>query len=85
MFIVAPKGSTNPAILGEMPNLVSAVAMLVGLLGSGKTSKAGKLAHMLREQGTKPYMVPAAIYCPAAIAALAWARSMPKPGPRCCL
>jgi signal recognition particle subunit SRP54 len=44
--------------------------MLVGLQGSGKTTSAGKLAVMLRKQGRKPYLVPADVYRPAAIAQL---------------
>jgi signal recognition particle subunit SRP54 len=41
--------------------------MLVGLQGSGKTTTAGKLAVFLRNQGRKPYLVPADVYRPAAI------------------
>ncbi|MCP4721808.1 MAG: signal recognition particle protein [Desulfobacteraceae bacterium] len=41
--------------------------MLVGLQGSGKTTTAGKLAHYLRRQGRKPFLVPADVYRPAAI------------------
>ncbi|MDH4246917.1 MAG: signal recognition particle protein [Deltaproteobacteria bacterium] len=44
-----------------------AVVMLVGLQGSGKTTTAGKLARMLKEEGHKPYLVPADVYRPAAI------------------
>lgn len=43
------------------------VVMMVGLQGSGKTTSSGKLAHWLREQGKKPYFVPADVYRPAAI------------------
>jgi signal recognition particle subunit SRP54 len=43
------------------------VWMLVGLQGSGKTTHAGKLAHMLRRQGRKPMLVACDIYRPAAI------------------
>lgn len=41
--------------------------MLVGLQGSGKTTTAGKLAVFLRQEGRKPYLVPADVYRPAAI------------------
>ncbi len=41
--------------------------MLVGLQGSGKTTTSGKLAVHLRNQGHKPYLVPADVYRPAAI------------------
>jgi signal recognition particle subunit SRP54 len=41
--------------------------MLVGLQGSGKTTTSGKLAVHLRQQGHKPYLVPADVYRPAAI------------------
>ncbi len=41
--------------------------MLVGLQGSGKTTTAGKLAVFLRQQGRKPYLIPADVYRPAAI------------------
>jgi signal recognition particle subunit SRP54 len=41
--------------------------MLVGLQGSGKTTTAGKLAVNLRQQGRKPYLIPADVYRPAAI------------------
>lgn len=43
------------------------VVMMVGLQGSGKTTSAGKLAHMLKGKGRKPYLVPADVYRPAAI------------------
>ncbi len=41
--------------------------MLAGLQGSGKTTTAAKLARHLKEQGRKPFLVPADIYRPAAI------------------
>ena len=41
--------------------------MLVGLQGSGKTTTAGKLAQFLRKNGSRPYLVPADVYRPAAI------------------
>ncbi|MDD4731735.1 MAG: signal recognition particle protein [Desulfovibrio sp.] len=41
--------------------------MMVGLQGSGKTTSSGKIAVWLRNQGFKPYLVPADVYRPAAI------------------
>jgi signal recognition particle subunit SRP54 len=47
------------------------VLMLVGLNGSGKTTTTAKLARWLREErGRTPYLVPADVYRPAAIAQL---------------
>jgi len=46
---------------------IPAVAMLVGLQGSGKTSTAAKLAKLLGDEGKKVYLVPADVYRPAAI------------------
>ncbi len=43
------------------------VIMMTGLQGSGKTTSAAKIAKFLREQGRKPYLVPADVYRPAAI------------------
>ncbi|MBW1989313.1 MAG: signal recognition particle protein [Deltaproteobacteria bacterium] len=47
-----------------------AVVMLVGLQGSGKTTTAGKLAVYLRGQGKRPFLVPADVQRPAAVAQL---------------
>jgi signal recognition particle subunit SRP54 len=47
-----------------------AAVMLVGLQGSGKTTTAGKLAILLRKMGRRPFLVPADVYRPAAIAQL---------------
>ncbi len=44
-----------------------AVIMMAGLQGSGKTTTAAKLSLVLRQQGFKPYLVPADVYRPAAI------------------
>lgn len=44
--------------------------MLVGLQGSGKTTTAAKLALHLRREKFSPYLVPADVYRPAAIAQL---------------
>jgi signal recognition particle subunit SRP54 len=43
------------------------IVMLVGLQGAGKTTTAGKLAHLLKKQGKHPLLVAADIYRPAAI------------------
>src|SRR5450756_37965 len=43
------------------------VVMLVGLQGSGKTTTAAKLAMQLRKQGSRPLLVAADTYRPAAI------------------
>lgn len=48
---------------GVKPRLI----LLVGLQGSGKTTAAAKLAHMLRSQGERVMMVAADPYRPAAI------------------
>jgi signal recognition particle subunit SRP54 len=42
------------------------VLMLVGLQGSGKTTTAGKLARLLREQGQRPLLAAADLQRPAA-------------------
>ncbi len=41
--------------------------MMVGLQGSGKTTTAGKIARYLEKQGSKPMLVAADIYRPAAV------------------
>ncbi|EAX48702.1 signal recognition particle protein [Thermosinus carboxydivorans Nor1] len=43
------------------------VVMLVGLQGAGKTTTAGKLAHLLKKQNKRPLLVAADVYRPAAI------------------
>ena len=43
------------------------VIMLVGLQGQGKTTAAGKLARYLRKKGSRPFMVAADVYRPAAV------------------
>ncbi len=43
------------------------IIMLVGLQGAGKTTTAGKLAHMLIKQNKRPLLIAADIYRPAAI------------------
>ncbi len=48
---------------GKQPVII----MMAGLQGSGKTTTSGKLAHMLKAKGRKPYLIPADVYRPAAI------------------
>jgi len=43
------------------------VVMLVGLQGSGKTTTAVKLAHMLTKEGRRPYLISVDVYRPAAM------------------
>ena len=43
------------------------IVMLVGLQGAGKTTTAGKLAHLLKKQNKRPLLVAADVYRPAAI------------------
>ncbi len=50
-------------ISAEPPTLI----MLVGLQGSGKTTTAGKLAKMFKNEGKNPLLVAGDIYRPAAI------------------
>ncbi len=64
------------AILGREPGRLAsvtnlpAVALLVGLQGSGKTTTAGKLALQLKHLGQRPLLVAADTRRPAAIAQL---------------
>jgi signal recognition particle subunit SRP54 len=51
------------SISPEPPTLI----MLVGLQGSGKTTTAGKLAKMFKNEGKNPLLVAGDIYRPAAI------------------
>lgn len=55
--------TTGLNLSGKAPHII----MMVGLQGSGKTTSSGKLAHWLKSQGKKPYLVPADVYRPAAI------------------
>ncbi len=50
-------------LTGAPPNVI----MLVGLQGAGKTTTAAKLANYLRKQGSRPLMVAADMYRPAAV------------------
>ena len=63
--LVALLGGENSGLnlSGAAPHVI----MMAGLQGSGKTTSTGKLANYLREQGKKPYLVPADVYRPAAI------------------
>jgi len=61
-------------LLGEkneplnLKNAPPVIIMLVGLQGSGKTTSAGKLAKLLRDEFKRtPLLVPADVYRPAAI------------------
>jgi signal recognition particle subunit SRP54 len=57
----------EPASL-DLAGRPTAVIMLTGLNGSGKTTTTAKLARFLRaERGRSPYLVPADVYRPAAI------------------
>ncbi len=47
------------------------IIMLCGLQGSGKTTTAGKLAHLLRRKGRNPMLVAADLQRPAAVDQLA--------------
>ncbi len=49
------------------PSSPPAVVLLCGLQGSGKTTHAGKLGLMLREQGHRPLLAACDVYRPAAI------------------
>ncbi len=50
------------------------IILLVGINGSGKTSTAGKLAHMLTKQGERPILVAADTFRAAAVEQLSiWA------------
>ncbi|MCI5146721.1 MAG: signal recognition particle protein, partial [Candidatus Electrothrix sp. AR3] len=48
---------------GQQPVII----MMAGLQGSGKTTTSAKIARQLKEQGRKPFLVPADVYRPAAI------------------
>ncbi len=51
------------SLQGKGPHCI----MMVGLQGSGKTTSAAKIAHRLRSENHRPYLVPADVYRPAAI------------------
>lgn len=51
----------------RVPAHPPAIILMCGLQGAGKTTHAGKLAHMLKGQGHRPLLVAGDIYRPAAI------------------
>lgn len=62
--LVAMVGEPVPLNLsGPKPCII----MLVGLQGSGKTTTAGKLAHLLRSRGERVFLVAGDPYRPAAV------------------
>ncbi len=62
--VLGGTGDSNKLDLsGPPPHVI----MLVGLQGAGKTTTAAKLANYLRKQGSRPLMVAADMYRPAAI------------------
>lgn len=58
-------GSTEPAFDYAAGQVV--VILLVGLQGTGKTTSAAKLAHLLKSKGRHPYLIAADLQRPAAI------------------
>jgi len=56
-------GETAGLRYGDAP----AAVVLVGLQGSGKTTAAGKLAHLMQRQGRHPLLVAADLVRPAAV------------------
>ena len=61
-------GTESKLVLSSrIPNVI----MLVGLQGSGKTTAAVKLAHMLKKQGKSPLLAACDVYRPAAADQLA--------------
>jgi signal recognition particle subunit SRP54 len=62
--LISTLGEASPLNLaGPRPRVV----MLVGLQGSGKTTAAGKLAHLLKSSGERVLLVAADPYRPAAV------------------
>ena len=62
-------GSTESKLV--FSNRIPNVIMLVGLQGSGKTTAAVKLAHLLKKQGRSPLLAACDVYRPAAADQLA--------------
>jgi signal recognition particle subunit SRP54 len=58
-------GSTETAF--DYPAGQFTVVMLVGLQGTGKTTSAAKLAHLLKAKGRHPHLIAADLQRPAAI------------------
>lgn len=63
--LVALMGESEAKL--EVSSKPPTVIMLTGLQGAGKTTHAGKLAHLLKGQNKKPLLVAGDIYRPAAI------------------
>lgn len=63
--LTALMGGSNARIAS--PSSPPTVILLCGLQGAGKTTHAGKLALMLKNQGHRPLLVAGDIYRPAAI------------------
>ncbi|MGI6655675.1 MAG: signal recognition particle protein [Desulfobulbus sp.] len=63
--LIALLGGTEAPL--EFDDRQTAVIMLAGLQGSGKTTTAAKLALQLKRKGRTPFLVPADVYRPAAI------------------
>ncbi len=61
-------GSKNAKL--EVSSKLPTVIMMCGLQGAGKTTLCGKLAMLLKKQGTRPLLVAGDIYRPAAITQL---------------
>ena len=57
-------GAAVPLKFSKTP---PSVILMVGLQGSGKTTTTGKLAHWLKKQGKRPFLVSTDVYRPAAI------------------
>lgn len=61
------------ALMGESEEKIKfssqppTIILLCGLQGAGKTTHAGKIAHLLKKQNKKPLLVAGDIYRPAAI------------------
>ncbi len=63
--LTALMGGSNARL--SSPPSPPTIVMLCGLQGAGKTTHAGKLALMLKNQGHRPLLVAGDIYRPAAI------------------
>jgi len=59
-------GPVEPGLRKAKKGQVNTV-MMVGLQGSGKTTTAGKVARYLEKQGSRPMLVAADVYRPAAV------------------
>ena len=63
--LVKLMGEANSKI--NFPSKPPCVIMMCGLQGSGKTTHAAKLAKMFKRQGSRPLLIAADVYRPAAI------------------